>query len=70
MAAVTIIFAYVHIIFINPVAPLLTLIGGYFFTSTYAKHKSLALVTIEHALYGNMLFTLGLGWYFWGGTFH
>ena len=70
MAAVTIIFAYVHIIFINPVAPLLTLIAGYFFTSTYAKYKSLALVTIEHALYGNMLFTLGLGWYFWGRAIH
>ena len=70
IAASTIIFAYVHVIFINPVAPLLTLIAGFFFSTTYAKHKSLALVTIEHALYGNMMFTLGLGWYFWGGASH
>lgn len=70
IAASVIIFAYVHVIFINPVAPLLTLIAGFFFSSTYAKHRSLALVTIEHALYGNMIFTLGLGWYFWGRALH
>ena len=70
MAASSIIFAYVHVLFINPVAPLLTIIAGYFFASTFAKHKSLALVTIEHALYGNMVFTLGLGWYFWGRALH
>jgi hypothetical protein len=64
----TIVFAYAHILFINPVAPTLSLIAGYFFATTYAKHRSLALVTIEHALYGNMIFTLGLGWYFWGGA--
>jgi len=26
------------------------------------------LVSIEHALYGNTLFFLGLGWFFWGGS--
>ncbi len=68
VAASTVVFAYAHVLFINPVAPLLSLIGGYFFASTYAQRRSLALVTIEHALYGNMLFTLGIGWYFWGGA--
>jgi len=66
--ASAIVFAYAHILFINPVAPVLSLLAGYFFASTYAKYKSLALVTIEHALYGNMIFTLGLGYYFWGGS--
>lgn len=66
--ASAIVFAYAHILFINPVAPVLSLVAGYFFASTYAKYKSLALVTIEHALYGNMIFTLGLGYYFWGGS--
>lgn len=61
-------FAYAHMLFINPVAPPISFIGGYIFASTFAKHRSLALVTIEHGLYGNVLFLVGLGWYFWGGA--
>jgi uncharacterized membrane protein YqhA len=66
--ASSIVFAYAHVLYINPVAPILSLFGGYIFASTYTKHKSLALVTIEHALYGNALFTIGLGYYFYGGA--
>ena len=40
------------------------------FASTYSKTKSLALVTIEHGLYGISLFLIGLGWYFYGGAVH
>ena len=68
IAVSAIVFAYAHILYINPVAPTLSLIGGYIFASTYAKYKSLALISIEHALYGNALFTVGLGWYFFGGA--
>jgi membrane protease YdiL (CAAX protease family) len=67
IASSTIIFAYVHVLYINPVAPTLSLIGGYIFAQTFMKSKSLALVTIEHGLYGNMLFLTGLGWYFYSG---
>jgi len=66
--ASAIIFAFAHILYINPVAPLLSLIGGYIFAQTYRKTGSLALVTLEHSLYGNSLFILGLGWYFYGGS--
>lgn len=66
--ASAIIFAYAHILYINPVAPTLSLLGGYIFAQTYAKTKSLALVTIEHGLYGNALFLIGLGWYFYSGS--
>lgn len=66
--ASAIIFAYAHVLFINPVAPFLSIIAGLIFASTYAKSKSLALVTIEHGLYGNFLFFIGLGWYFYGGA--
>lgn len=66
--ASAIVFAYAHVLFINPVAPFVSLIGGYIFASTFAKHRSLALVTIEHGLYGNVLFLVGLGWYFYGGA--
>lgn len=61
-------FAYAHVLFINWVAPLLSLIAGYIFAQTYARTRSLALVTIEHGLYGNYLFMVGLGWYFFGGA--
>lgn len=66
--ASAIMFAYAHVLFINPIAPPISFIGGYIFASTFAKHRSLALVTIEHGLYGNVLFLVGLGWYFWGGA--
>jgi len=63
-----VVFAYAHILYINPVAPLLSFLGGLIFASTYLKTRSLALVTIEHGLYGNFLFLIGLGYYFYGGN--
>ncbi len=61
-------FSIAHILFLNYIAPILSLIGGIIFASTYLKHKSLLLVSLEHGLYGNTLFFFGLGWYFWGGS--
>ncbi|MGB4057168.1 MAG: CPBP family glutamic-type intramembrane protease [Alphaproteobacteria bacterium] len=66
--ASAIVFAYAHVLFINPVAPPLSLIAGLIFAGTFAKTRSLALVTIEHSLYGLVLFIVGLGWYFWAGA--
>ncbi len=66
--ASAIVFAYAHVLFINPVAPVLSFIAGLIFAGTFARTKSLALVTIEHSLYGLVLFIVGLGWYFWGGA--
>jgi membrane protease YdiL (CAAX protease family) len=66
--ASAVVFAYAHVLFINWVAPILSLIAGLIFASTYAKTRSLALVTIEHGLYGGWLFIVGLGWYFYGGA--
>jgi uncharacterized protein len=67
LAAATIIFACTHILYINWVAPVLSMFAGYFFAQTYMKTRSLALVSLEHALYGNMIFTIGLGYFFFGG---
>lgn len=63
-----VLFGAAHLIFQNWVAPLLCLIGGIFFARTYAKTRSLALVSLEHALYGCFIFTLGLGRYFYHGA--
>jgi membrane protease YdiL (CAAX protease family) len=61
-------FGYAHILFHNWLAPILCLIGGVIFAQTYATHRSLKLVALEHALYGDFLFTVGLGRYFYHGA--
>ena len=58
-------FAYMHMIFRNPLAPALTLVGGYLFTRTHQKTGSLIVSSIEHAFYGCLLFTAGWGRYFY-----
>lgn len=62
--ASTVFFAFMHVVFGNPVAILSTLIGGYLFADTYSRTRSLRLVCLEHALYGSVIFTLGLGEFF------
>lgn len=57
-------FGYVHIVFHNWVAPLLSLIGGAFFSFSYYQHQSLKWAALEHAAYGCMVFTVGIGAYF------
>jgi len=58
-------FAFMHIIFGNVIAPLLTIPGGYLFCRTYARTGSLPAAAIEHAVYGDIVFTVGLGVYFY-----
>ena len=59
-------FGLAHAVFHNAVAVGLTLAGGALFSITYVRTKSLLAASVEHALYGCLLFTLGLGWYFAG----
>jgi membrane protease YdiL (CAAX protease family) len=61
-------FAFLHIIFRNNLAVILTFAGGLLFAFRYEQTGSLATASFEHALYGCWLFTLGLGRYFYGGT--
>ena len=55
------IFSLAHLAFHNLLVLTLTFIGGILFAFTYHKSKSLLLTSIEHALYGSWLFTLGMG---------
>ncbi len=64
LLANALVFAWMHLIFRNPLAVVLTLVGGLFFTHTYIRTRSLRLVCLEHALYGNLIFTIGLGEFF------
>ncbi|MHC1743937.1 MAG: CPBP family glutamic-type intramembrane protease [Syntrophobacteraceae bacterium] len=62
------VFSYAHIIYRNPIAIILTLFGGFFFAHTHARSNSPGFSHIEHALYGNFVFTIGLGYYIYSGT--
>ncbi len=56
-----ILFSLAHIFLKSFLVQLLTFIGGLLFAYTYQKTKSTTLVSIEHAIYGNWLFTVGMG---------
>ncbi len=61
-------FCFAHILFLNWVAPILGFLAGIIFANTYRTTNSLTMVALEHSLYGNAIFVMGLGWYFWGGS--
>ncbi len=54
-------FSLAHIFFKNGLVIILTFIGGILFALTFKKTKSTLLVSIEHAIYGCWLFTVGMG---------
>lgn len=54
-------FSLAHIFFKNGLVMILTFIGGILFALTYKKTNSTLLVSIEHAIYGCWLFTVGMG---------
>ena len=54
-------FSLAHVGFKNILVLALTLIGGVVFAITYYKTKSLLFTSVEHAIYGSWLFTLGAG---------
>ena len=47
-----------------PITVALSLVAGYFFTSTYLSSRHLGYTWLEHALYGNFIFAIGLGTFF------
>ena len=61
-------FGLMHIVFRNWIAVVLCVWGGVLFARTYERTRSTLAVVIEHALYGCLVFTIGLGWYFYGGS--
>jgi membrane protease YdiL (CAAX protease family) len=54
-------FSLAHLFFKNTLVVFLTFIGGIIFAFTFQKTKSTLLVSIEHAIYGCWLFTVGMG---------
>lgn len=60
-------FSFLHIIYDNGWALILSLAGGILFARTYQKTRSLYRVSLEHAIYGCLVFTIGMGSYFYEG---
>jgi membrane protease YdiL (CAAX protease family) len=67
IAASSLAFSFVHIIFGNWLAVGLCVLGGLLFSLTYHRSGSLLLASIDHALFGNFIFTIGLGQFFHHG---
>jgi membrane protease YdiL (CAAX protease family) len=61
-------FAFVHIVFGNPLAIALTAPAGLLFAVRYRQTGSLVTSSFEHALYGCAVFTFGLGRWFYHGA--
>ena len=61
-------FGFMHIVFHNWIAVILTTIAGYYFAYLYLHSKSLLYVSIIHAIYGILVFSLGLGQFFYHGS--
>ena len=61
-------FGYAHIIFLNWPSVVLSFFGGLLFAWRYVRTGSYWAVVLEHALYGDLLFTAGLGVYFFTGV--
>jgi membrane protease YdiL (CAAX protease family) len=60
-------FSFGHIIFKNIMAILFTFLVGLLLMYRYEKSNSLAASVLEHALYGDLIFTIGLGINFYSG---
>jgi len=58
------VFAFMHVIFQNPFAVGLTFVGGLLFAWRFHATRSLLVATIEHSLYGVLMFSVGMARYF------
>lgn len=56
-----VVFSLAHLFFGNTLVIILTFLGGLLFAFTFQRTKSTLLVSIEHAIYGCWLFTVGMG---------
>lgn len=61
-------FGWAHAFLGNWIAPLFAFVGGLLFGRTYLRSNSTLQAALEHGLWGDLLFTLGTGWFFYSGS--
>lgn len=61
-------FGLAHLLYGNWTALILSTLGGWLFAYRYHRTRSLFIVALEHGLWGDLLFTLGIGWYLYSGS--
>ncbi len=66
--ASALLFAYAHLPYANEIALFGSFVGGMFFTQSYLATRSVKAAWLEHSLYGMVIFTSGLGHYFYHGN--
>lgn len=62
-----VLFGWAHMLYGSMLSVVLSALGGLLFMDTYLRTRSMKYVWLEHALYGDLLFTIGLGEYFYSG---
>jgi hypothetical protein len=61
-------FAFSHIVFQQAETLIISFLGSLLFAWRYQSTRSYWALCLEHALYGNLIFTVGLGVYFYTGV--
>lgn len=61
------IFSFAHLMYWSSVVAVMTFVGGWIFARAYLRHGFPA-AWLLHALAGNLLFTVGMGAYFYSGN--
>lgn len=61
-------FSLAHLYLFSWIALVLTFAGGVLFARTYQSSESTVQASLEHGFWGDFLFTIGLGWYFYVGA--
>ena len=67
IAANAAIFSFAHLMYWSWVVAIMTFVGGWIFARAYLRH-GFPSAWILHAVAGNVLFAVGMGYYFWTGN--
>jgi membrane protease YdiL (CAAX protease family) len=65
IAASGITFSFAHILYYHPISMILTLFGGLYLANVYERTRSVLYTAILHGILGMLVYTVGLGEYFW-----
>jgi len=61
-------FGFAHLFYMNPVTIGLTTLVGVIFALGYLRHRSFLMAVVLHGLAGQIVFTVGLGIFFYHGA--